>query len=87
MPPVRFVKTIGDAVMLVSTETSALLDAMLSLVEATDADEELPQLRVGVAYGRGGQPCRGLVRQSGQPGQPRHVGGPARLRPGGAGGL
>ncbi len=51
VPPVRFVKTIGDAVMLVSTETSALLDAMLSLVEATDADEELPQLRVGLAYG------------------------------------
>ncbi len=51
VPPVRFVKTIGDAVMLVSTETSALLDAMLSLVEVTDADEELPQLRVGLAYG------------------------------------
>jgi adenylate cyclase len=51
VPPVRFVKTIGDAVMLVSTETSALLDAMLALVSATDADEELPQLRVGVAYG------------------------------------
>ena len=51
VPPVRFVKTIGDAVMLVSTETSALLDAMLSLVEFTDADDQLPQLRVGLAYG------------------------------------
>ena len=51
MPPVRFVKTIGDAVMLVSTEASALLDAMLALVEVTDADEKLPQLRVGLAYG------------------------------------
>jgi adenylate cyclase len=51
VPPVRFVKTIGDAVMLVSTETSALLDAMLSLVEFTDADEQLPQMRVGLAYG------------------------------------
>ena len=51
VPPVRFVKTIGDAVMLVSMETSALLEAMLSLVETTEADEELPQLRVGVAYG------------------------------------
>ena len=49
--PVRFVKTIGDAVMLVSTDTAALLDAMLSLVEATEADAALPQLRVGVAFG------------------------------------
>jgi adenylate cyclase len=51
VPPVRFVKTIGDAVMLVSTEASALLDVVLSLVEITDADEELPQLRVGLAFG------------------------------------
>ena len=49
--PVRFVKTIGDAVMLVSTDTAALLNAMLTLVEATEADEALPQLRVGVAFG------------------------------------
>ncbi|WP_445166484.1 adenylate cyclase regulatory domain-containing protein [Mycolicibacterium sp. Dal123E01] len=49
--PVRFVKTIGDAVMLVSTDTGALLNAMLTLVEATEADEALPQLRVGVAFG------------------------------------
>jgi len=49
--PVRFIKTIGDAVMLVSTETAALLDAMLRLIDAVDADEELPQLRVGVSYG------------------------------------
>ena len=41
--------------------------------------------RVGLRPG--GQPCRGLVRQSGQPGQPRHVGGPSRLGPGGTGGL
>lgn len=47
----RFVKTIGDAVMMVSTDTAALLDAMLSLVEATEADEALPQLRVGVSHG------------------------------------
>jgi len=51
VPPVRFIKTIGDAVMLVSTQTSALLNAMLRLVELTDADEALPQLRVGLAYG------------------------------------
>ncbi|MCX2930833.1 adenylate/guanylate cyclase domain-containing protein [Mycobacterium sp. CVI_P3] len=49
--PVRFVKTIGDAVMLVSTDAVALLDAMLTLVEATEADEALPQLRAGMSYG------------------------------------
>lgn len=50
-PPVRFVKTIGDAVMLVSTNSVALLDAMLALVEATEADDALPQLRAGLSYG------------------------------------
>lgn len=49
--PVRFIKTIGDAVMMVSPNTTALLEAMLTLVEATEADEALPQLRVGLAYG------------------------------------
>lgn len=49
--PVRFIKTIGDAVMLVSTDTAALLDAMLSLLETIEADADLPQLRVGLAYG------------------------------------
>ena len=49
--PVRFIKTIGDAVMLVSTETAALLDAVLTLVDMAEADEEIPRLRVGVAYG------------------------------------
>jgi adenylate cyclase len=51
VPPVRFVKTIGDAVMMVSTDPAALLEAMLTLVDAIDADEALPQLRVGVSYG------------------------------------
>ena len=51
-PPVRLVKTIGDAVMLVSPETPALLDAALDLVAAADAEgEEFPQLRAGLALG------------------------------------
>jgi adenylate cyclase len=50
-PPVRFIKTIGDAVMFVSPDAGALLDAGLALVEAAEADEMLPRLRVGVAYG------------------------------------
>lgn len=49
--PVRFVKTIGDAVMLVSADPVALLAAMLDLVEVTDTVEGFPRLRVGVATG------------------------------------
>lgn len=48
--PVRLVKTIGDAAMLVSQEVAPLVDAALSLVEAI-ADAELPELRAGVASG------------------------------------
>ena len=50
-PPVRFIKTIGDAVMFVSAEPAALLDAVLALLDAAAADEALPRLRVGLAYG------------------------------------
>jgi adenylate cyclase len=51
-PPVRLVKMIGDAAMLVSTEPDSLGGAALDLVEAADAEgEDFPQLRVGVAHG------------------------------------
>jgi adenylate cyclase len=51
-PPVRLVKLIGDAAMLVSVQPEALGEAALSLVEAADAEgEDFPQLRVGVAHG------------------------------------
>ncbi|MGH2925099.1 MAG: adenylate cyclase regulatory domain-containing protein [Solirubrobacterales bacterium] len=50
-PPVRLVKLIGDAVMLVSRETDPLLDAALELVDATEAAPDVPQLRAGVARG------------------------------------
>jgi adenylate cyclase len=50
--PVRLVKTIGDAAMLVSPEASPLLDSALDLVEAAEAEgERFPQLRAGVALG------------------------------------
>lgn len=49
--PVRLVKTIGDAVMLVSTDTGALVSTMVELVDRVQADETLPQLRAGVSYG------------------------------------
>jgi adenylate cyclase len=51
VPPVRFIKTIGDEVMLVSPDPAALLDAMIDLVDATDGDDDFPSLRVGVATG------------------------------------
>lgn len=51
LAPVRFIKTIGDAVMFVSPDTAALLDVVLSLIDAAADDESLPRLRVGVAYG------------------------------------
>jgi adenylate cyclase len=53
VPPVRLVKTIGDAVMLVGPpQPDPLLDSALSLVERSDEEgEEFPHLRVGVACG------------------------------------
>jgi adenylate cyclase len=51
VPPVHFVKTIGDAVMLVSTVPTALLEAGLALIETTDTVEDFPRLRVGLATG------------------------------------
>jgi adenylate cyclase len=53
VPPVRLVKTIGDAVMLVGPpKPDPLLDSALSLLERSDQEgERFPQLRVGVARG------------------------------------
>jgi adenylate cyclase len=50
--PVRLVKTIGDAAMLVSDDNEALVDTTLELVaRADEAGEGFPQLRAGVACG------------------------------------
>ncbi len=51
VPPVRFVKSIGDAVMFVCPEPAPLLDVALKLVEAVDTDDDFPRLRAGVAAG------------------------------------
>jgi adenylate cyclase len=52
-PPVRLVKTIGDAAMLASPEPEPLLGAALSLIEAADGEgEDFPQLRAGAALGQ-----------------------------------
>jgi adenylate cyclase len=51
-PPVRLVKMIGDAAMLVSSDNDALLDAALGLVEAAEEEGEgFPSLRAGLARG------------------------------------
>ena len=57
--PVRLIKLIGDAAMLVSPDAVSLLGAALGLVEAAEAEGEgFPQVRVGAAageaIGRGG---------------------------------
>ena len=50
--PVRLVKTIGDAVMLVSPEAKPLVDQALDLVAAAVAEgDQFPVLRAGVATG------------------------------------
>jgi adenylate cyclase len=50
-PPVRFIKAIGDEVMLVSPDPVALLEAVMDLVDATDRDDDFPSLRAGIATG------------------------------------
>ena len=50
--PVRLVKTIGDATMLVSPAAAPLLDATLTLVERADEQQDdFPPLRAGLAGG------------------------------------
>ncbi len=49
-PPVRLVKTIGDAAMFVSPDAAAVVSVALSLLEAVAA-ADLPSLRAGVASG------------------------------------
>jgi adenylate cyclase len=49
-PPVRLVKTIGDAAMFVSPAEAPLVSVALALVEAVEA-ADLPKLRAGLASG------------------------------------
>jgi adenylate cyclase len=50
-PPVRIVKLIGDAVMLVAPAPADMVETALRLVEAAAVDETFPPLRAGVAHG------------------------------------
>jgi adenylate cyclase len=50
--PTQLVKTIGDAVMLVSWEVEPMLATIRGLVAAAEGEgEEFPPLRVGIAHG------------------------------------
>ena len=51
-PPVRIVKMIGDAVMLVAPEPAPMLECTLNLIETAQAEDDFPQLRAGVACGQ-----------------------------------
>jgi class 3 adenylate cyclase len=50
-PPVRLIKTIGDAAMLVSSDARAGVQAALDLVAEGEADTDFPRLRAGMAHG------------------------------------
>ena len=50
-PPVRLIKTIGDAAMLGSRDNDALIDAALRLVDAAEEESDEFQLRTGLARG------------------------------------
>jgi adenylate cyclase len=50
-PPVRLVKTIGDAAMLAAPDAPPVIDTMLGLVEASREDDSRPLLRAGIASG------------------------------------
>lgn len=51
--PVRLVKLIGDAVMIASPDSTAILEAVHELVDTVAVeDEEFPLIRAGVSWGR-----------------------------------
>ena len=49
--PVRVVKQIGDAVMLVSPDAAAAVATCLELIERAEGEDGFPPLRAGVSYG------------------------------------
>jgi adenylate cyclase len=49
--PVRVVKQIGDAVMLISPDVPAAIETCLTLVERAEDEDDFPPLRAGIAFG------------------------------------
>jgi adenylate cyclase len=50
-PPVRLIKTIGDAILLMSRDTAALVDVLVKLFPIIRAQRGLPAVRAGLARG------------------------------------
>jgi adenylate cyclase len=50
-PPVRIVKTVGDAIMVTSRETEPLIEMLVKLLPALSAQPTIPAVHVGVARG------------------------------------
>ena len=69
--PVRFIKSIGDAVMLISFDAVPLLGAVLDLIDAA-AENGLPPFTSWRRIWTRSQPCRRLVWQSRKRGEPCH---------------
>ena len=82
-PPVRFVKTIGDAAMLVSPDPVAMLDALLRLIDAADAGRRgVPAAARRRHVRAGAHARRRLVRATGEPREPDHRAGAGGQRAG-----
>ena len=86
-PPVRLVKMIGDAAMLVSPDNDTLLDAALNLITRSEAGGGgVPAAACRRREGTRPGPRRRLVRASRQPGEPHHRDRLSGQRPGERGG-
>jgi len=51
IPPVRLVKDLGDAILLVSRDAPALLQVLAAIRDAVRSDPDAPPIHCGVAYG------------------------------------
>jgi adenylate cyclase len=50
-PPVRLVKIVGDAILLMSRDSLVLCDALVKIMENASADPQLPPIHIGAACG------------------------------------
>lgn len=87
VPPVRLVKTVGDAAMFASPSAPPLVETVLSLVERAEGQEDFLELRAGLAGGvavsRGGDwygPPVNLASRVTAAARPRSVVGTREVR-------
>jgi adenylate cyclase len=48
---VRLVKTVGDAILLMSRESAPLIDGVVALLRSWEGDDDVPPVHTGVARG------------------------------------